>query len=463
MASLMEKKDNNQVLLTIDVAADIFADALQQSYRKNAKKFNVPGFRKGKAPMGLVTKYYGEGVLYEDAIDIAAMPAYTDALKEHSLDPVAQPEMDIVEIGKENGLKFTVLLTVKPEVELGQYLGVEAVKPDYPVSDDDVEKELKRVQERNSRLIPVEDRPVEDGDTVNIDYKGFLNDEPFEGGEASSYDLKIGSKTFIPGFEEQLIGHETGEKFDIDVTFPDDYGNEDLKGQKVIFNVTINAIKVRELPELDDEFAKDVSEFDTLEEYRADQLKKLQENAQKRADGEFEENVIQAVVGNATVDIPEVMVEQEVNRMVEEQKNQMRYQGIELEQYLGYMGQTIETFREQLKETAQNRVKSRLVLEAIAAKEEISADAEEIESEIERLAGMYNMKPEEIRERIDVDENGFVQESIISRKTVEKLNSAAVAIAPPPPAEDDGEKLAAEDETAPAAETSEVPEKAAAE
>ena len=379
--------------------------------------------------MSIVTKYYGEGVLYDDAIEFAATPAYAAAIDEHGLEPVVRPEMDILEISRETGMKFTVTITVKPEVELGQYRDVEVIMPEYTVSDEDVEKELLRIQERNSRLIPVEDRAVQEGDTANIDYEGFLNEVPFEGGKGASYDLKIGSNIFIPGFEEQLIGHHAGESFDIDVTCPEDYANEELKGQAV-FKVTINEIKIRELPVLDDEFAKDVSEFDTLTStgrvcVPTDGIRP------KRAEGEFKDNVVKTVVANATVDIPNVMIDQEIDRMAAEQRNQMRYQGIELEQYLEYLGQTLDAFKEQMRETAENRIRTQLVMEAISKKEEIQADPEEIEEEIERMATMYGMKAEDLRERIPVGEDDFVEESVISRKTVELLTASAVKIPQP--------------------------------
>ncbi|MDD3866699.1 MAG: trigger factor [Eubacteriales bacterium] len=431
MASQLEKKDNHQVLLTIDVAPEQFADALQQAFRKNAKKFNVPGFRRGKAPMNIVTKYYGEGVLYEDAIDIAATPAYAEAVSEHQLEPVDRPEMDILDISRENGLKFTVQVTVKPEVTLGQYRGVEAVRQPVEVSDERLADELKRVQERNSRMVPVTDRPIESGDTANIDYKGFLNDEPFEGGEGSSYDLRIGSNSFIPGFEDQLIGHSEGDSCDLNVTFPDDYHSEDLKGKDVVFKVTVNSVKKRELPDLDDEFAKDVSEFNTLDEYKEDLRRQVQERLQSQSDESFKDNVIAAVTQNAAVDIPHAMIHQEMDSMVEQQRTQMQYQGIELEQYLSYMGQTMDDFYSQLHEPAENRVKSQLVLEAIAKEEKIEADDAEIEAEIERVAVMYNMKAEDLKERMGGSENTFIRDSVVSRKTIDFLAAEAVAIDPP--------------------------------
>ena len=429
MASSFEKKENNIVILTIDVPAEEFAEALKRSFIKNANRFNVPGFRRGKAPMGIVTKYYGEGVLYDDAIEFVATPAYSAAIKEHGLDPVSRPDMDIISIGREEGLRFSVTITVKPEVTLGEYRGVEAGRPEYPVSEEDVDRDLKRVIERNARMIPVEDRPVQDGDTVNIDYEGFLDDVPFEGGKGAGYDLKIGSNTFIPGFEEKLIGKTVGEEFAIGLTFPEDYHSEELKGKSVVFKGKVNSIKVRELPVADDDFARDVSEFDTLAEYRESLKAKLAENAEHRANAAFEDNAVRAAVDNATVEIPQIMIDQEVDRMVDEQQNQMRYQGIELEQYLQYVGQDMEAFREQLRETAEDRVKTTLVLEAIAKAEAIEATDEEIDAEIERMAGLYNMKADDLRSRLINSESNFVRETVVSQKTVALLKDNAVAVA----------------------------------
>jgi trigger factor len=433
MASVLEKKEEHKVVLTIDLSAEVFNEALQRSFKKNANQFMIPGFRKGKAPMALVTKYYGEGVLYEDAIDMAVNPAYAEAIKEHGIEPVSQPELDVLDIGRDKGLKFTVTVTVKPEVTLGQYQGVEAVKPEFPVDDASVEQELKRMQERNSRLIPVEDRPIQDGDTANIDYEGSVDGVPFDGGKGASYDLKIGSKTFIPGFEEQLIGHNNGESFDIDVQFPDDYNNEDLAGKQAVFAVTVNSVKMNELPELDDEFAKDVSEFDTLAEYKESLRKKQEENAAQRANGMFEENVIQAVTANAEVDVPHVMIHQEMDRMYDEQSNQMRYQGFEMEQYLSYMGQTADGFKAQLHEPAEQRIRTRLVLEAIAKAENVTATEEEIAAEIETMATQYGMSAEDLKARLPVDgEDNFVADAVVHRKTVAMLVEKAVPVAPPP-------------------------------
>lgn len=436
MASVMEKKENNVVVLTIDVSPESFADALQRSFKKNAGRFSVPGFRKGKAPMHIVTKYYGEGVLYDDAIDFAANPAYLAAIAEHGITPVSRPDLDIQSISRDEGMKFTVQVTVKPEVELGQYIGVEAVMPEYPVSDDDVERDLSRTQERNARLVPVEGRGIETGDTANIDYEGLKDGVAFEGGTGASYDLKIGSNTFIPGFEDALIGKAAGEEFELPITFPEDYGHAELAGAAVVFNVKVNEVKFREMPVLDDEFAKDVSEFDTLDEYKASIRTKLEENAASRAKGGFEDNVVKAVVANATIDVPAAMIDSEIDQMVNEQSQQMRYQGFELEQYLGYIGQTIETFREQLRDSAETRVRTSLVLEAIAAKEDIQASDEEIDEEIGRMAQLYGMTKEDLKSRIAPGENSFVAESVVRNKTIALLTEKAVQVAPPPEAEE---------------------------
>ena len=436
MASVMEKKENNVVVLTIDVSPESFADALQRSFKKNAGRFSVPGFRKGKAPMHIVTKYYGEGVLYDDAIDFAANPAYLAAIAEHGITPVSRPDLDIQSISRDEGMQFTVQVTVKPEVELGQYIGVEAVMPEYPVTDADVERDLSRTQERNARLVPVEGRGIETGDTANIDYEGLKDGVAFEGGTGASYDLKIGSNTFIPGFEDALIGKTAGDEFELPITFPEDYGHAELAGSAVVFNVKVNEVKFREMPVLDDEFAKDVSEFDTLEEYKASIRTKLEENAASRAKGAFEDNVVKAVVANATIDVPAAMIDSEVDQMVNEQSQQMRYQGFELEQYLGYIGQTIDSFRDQLRDSAETRVRTSLVLEAIAAKEDIQASEEEIDEEIGRMAQLYGMTKEDLKSRIAPGENSFVAESVVRNKTIALLTEKAVQVAPPPEAEE---------------------------
>lgn len=427
MSSSINKKENSVVEISFDISAEDFKEALKKSFQKNAKRFNIPGFRAGKAPINVVTKYYGEGVLYDDAIETVAGTSYAKAVEEFSLDPVSRPEIgDITEIGSEKGVKFTINVTVKPEVTLGQYKGIEAEKKVEEVTDEKVTAELDKVRERNARMIPVEDRAVAEGDTANIDYEGTLNGVPFDGGKGTGYDLKIGSGSFIPGFEEQVIGHNAGEEFNIDVTFPEDYHSEELKGKAVVFNVKVNTIKVKELPVADDEFAKDVSEFNTLEEYKDSLRKKLQEAEEKKAEVAFEDAILAKVVENATVEIPEVMIDNELDRMVDEQSQRMSYQGIQLEQYLQYIGQDMDAFRDGLKESAAKRVKTNLVIEAISKAETVDATTEELDAEIKKIAEQYHMKEEDIRSQFGSDLSYFKQ-SVIVNKTVDFLKAEAKA------------------------------------
>ncbi|MBR3057791.1 MAG: trigger factor [Clostridiales bacterium] len=428
MASI-EKKDNNIVVISLEASADDFKAAMMKSYNKNKNRFQIPGFRKGKAPYKLVKQYYGEGVFYDDAIDFIVNPQYKEAIEEFDLKVVSRPELDIQEIGEDKGMKYTLSVTVKPEVELGQYEGVEAEYKFVEPTDETVEAELKRVQERSGRMVPVEGRAVEDGDTVTIDYEGFVDGVAFEGGKDEGHDLKIGSNSFIPGFEEQLIGHNIDEEFPITVTFPEDYHAENLKGKEATFQIKLHDIKVKELPELDDEFAKDVSEFDTLEEYKADIKKTQMEQAEKRAKDSFENEVVKAVCANAKVDIPECMVETEIDNMIDEQSYRMRSQGIELETYLQYMGQTMDEYKKGLKTMAETRVKSSLVLEACAKAMNVEATDADVEEEAGKIAEQYGMKKEDFLERIK-DNDSFIRESIVGRKTVDILSEKAIKVEP---------------------------------
>ncbi len=428
MASI-EKKDNNIVVISLEASQEEFKDAMMKSFNKNKNRFQIPGFRKGKAPFKLVTQYYGEGVLYDDAIDFVVNPAYQAAVKENNLEVVSRPELDIQEIGLDKGMKYTVSVTVKPEVELGQYEGVEAEYRYIAPTDETVEAELKRQQDRNGRMVPVEGRAVEDGDTVTIDYEGFVDGVAFEGGKAEGHDLKIGSNSFIPGFEEQLIGHNIDEEFPITVTFPEEYHAENLKGKEATFQIKIHDIKVKELPELDDDFAKDVSEFDTLEEYKADILKTQTEQAEKSAQDRFENEVVKVVTENAKVDVPDCMVETEIDSMIDEQSYRMRSQGIELEMYLKYMGQTMEEYREGIRTMAASRVKTSLVLEAVGKAMNIEATDADVEEEAEKIAAQYGMKKEDFMARIK-DNDQFIRDSIIGRKTVDALTEKAVKVEP---------------------------------
>ncbi len=438
MASI-EKKDNNIVVISLEASVEEFKEAMQKAFNKNKNRFQIPGFRKGKVPYKLVKQYYGEGVFYDDAIDAVVNPAYQAAIKEHDLKVVSRPELDIQEIGEDKGMKYTLTVTVKPDVELGQYEGVEAAYRYIAPSDETVDAELKRQQERNGRMVPVEGRAVEDGDTVTIDFEGFVDGVAFEGGKAEGHELKIGSKSFIPGFEDQLIGHNIDEEFPITVTFPEDYTAEELKGKEATFQIKLHAIKVKELPEIDDDFVKDVSEFDTLDEYKADIMKKQTEQAEKAAQDAFENEVVKVVSENAKVDIPECMVETEIDNMIEEQSYRMRSQGIELEVYLKYMGQTMEEYRKGLHTMAQTRVKSSLVLEACSKAMNIEATDEDVDEEAGKIAEQYGMKKEDFLARIK-DNDSFIRETIIGRKTVDALAAKAVKVEPKEEPKDEAEE-----------------------
>ncbi|HHU52928.1 MAG TPA: trigger factor [Clostridiaceae bacterium] len=404
MASQIEHLDNSMVKVTIEVPQDDFKSALEQAFRKNAKRFTIPGFRKGKAPMKLVTNYYGEGILYDDAIDIAIQPAYDKALAELDIEPFSQPDMQIEEIGSDKGMTFNCIFAIRPEVKLGDYKGVVAYKPDATVDEDLIDKEIERAREQVSRLVPVTDRAVEDGDTVIIDYSGSKDGELFEGGQAENHELVIGSKSFIPGFEEKLIGHEIGDEFDIDLTFPEEYHSEDLAGQDVVFAIKLHEIKVRELPELDDDFVKDVTEdCDTVEEYRDSIRKRLTESSEKHANEAFKGNAINEVVKNAEIDIPHVVIHEEMNRMYEDQARQMQMQGFSMEQYLQMLGLEKQSVMAQLHGPAEQKVKTGLVLDAIYETENLEITDEARDEQIQKIADMYGMQFEDLKKNFDSD------------------------------------------------------------
>lgn len=420
MNSTVVKKENNEVTLRIEASAEDFENAVQKAYHKMKGKFNIPGFRKGKAPRKLIELHYGEGVFYEEAINTIFPEAYEKAVKDHGLDPLDRPAIDIEQIGKGQNLVLTATVTVVPEVVLGEYKGIEVEKKEYNVKEENVENEIERLRERNARLIAVE-RPVKEGDTLIIDYAGFVGDEQFEGGTAERQTLVIGSGQFIPGFEDQLIGAEAGQEVEVKVTFPEAYHAPDLAGKEAIFKVKIHEVKEKELPALDDEFAKDVSEFDTLEELRADLRKKLEESAKNRAERELRDTVIQKVTENAQVDIPEIMVEHQLDDMLNELDYQLRFQGLNLETYLQYMNQKEEDIRNQMRNDAYNRVKTQLTLEEIAKKENIEAAPEEVDAEIERYAKQYNTEVEKFRASLKESDYGYIKEGIKVRKTIDFL------------------------------------------
>lgn len=371
--------------------------------------------------MNLIEKYYGENVFYEEAINIICPEAYEAAVKEHGIIPVDTPELDIEQIGKDKNLIFTAKVTVKPEVKLGQYKGLDVKKETVNITDDDVRNELEKIQDRNSRLITVEDRPVQDKDIVNIDFEGFIDGKPFEGGSGKGYTLAIGSNTFIPGFEEQLIGASLNQEVEVNVTFPEDYHNEDLKGKSAVFKVRINEIKYKELPELDDEFAQDVSEFDTLEEYKTDLRKKLEERAQEAAERRYEDELVKKAVENAEVDIPEVMVERQINNILQRLNMALAYQGMDLKNYMEIMGIDEKKLRDDYRERAYQEVKTQLVLEKIAQTEKVEATEEEIDEEIAKTAEKYNQSAEEFKKHLQNDDIEYIKDTIITRKTIELM------------------------------------------
>ena len=407
MSLQVENLEKNMENITVEVPAEQFEKALTAAFNKNKSRFNIPGFRKGKAPQAMVEKMYGVEVLYEDAINEALDATYGDAVTESGLEVVSRPEIDVVQVEKGKELIYTATVAVKPEVTLGEYKGIEVEKASAEVTDEDIEAELKKVQEQNSRLITVEDRAVEDGDQTVIDFEGSVDGTPFEGGKGEDYPLTIGSHSFIDTFEEQLIGKNIGEECEVHVTFPEEYHAKELAGKPAVFKVTVKEIKRKELPELNDEFAGEVSEFETLEEYKNDVKSKLSLKKQKDAATENENHVVDKVVENAQMDIPEPMIDSQVNNMVNDYARRMQSQGLSLEQYMQFTGMTIETLKEQMKPQAVKRIQTRLVLEAIVKAENITVSDEAVEKEIADMAESYKMEVAQIKEYMG--ENGIEQ------------------------------------------------------
>lgn len=426
MAVKKEQIEKNLVKLTFEVSAEDFAKAIDNVYKKNANKFNIPGFRKGKAPKAIIEKYYTEAVFYDEAINAVLPDAYDAAVKEAELDVVARPEVDVEEIKKGEPVVFTALVTTKPEVKLGEYKGIEVDKIDYTVTDEDVQKDLEAAQKKNARLVTVDDRAVENGDIAVIDFEGFVDDVAFEGGKGDDYELEIGSGTFIPGFEEQLVGAKVDDLVDVKVTFPEEYHAENLKGKDAIFKVKVNEIKVRELPELDDDFASEVSEFETLADYKADVKKKLEETAENKAKVETENAIIAKVVENAEFEVPEAMKEAQIDRMINDFAQRMQYQGMNLDMYFQYTGLTMEMLRAQFDKQAVDQINSSLVLEAIMNKEGIETGPEELELELVDMSKKYNMELDKLKELISEPEMENMKKDLAIQKTITMLVNNAV-------------------------------------
>lgn len=414
------KTEKNVATINITVPAKDFEDAVQKTYMKERGKFNLQGFRKGKAPRKIIEMNYGEGVFYDGALDVALSPAYAKAIEELNIEPVARPDIDIKEIGKGKDLVFEAVVAVKPEVTLGDYKGVEVEKVNAEVSDEDLANELKKQQEMNGRLVNVEDRAVEDGDTAIIDFEGFVDGVAFDGGKGENHNLVIGSGSFIPGFEEQLIGKNIGDDVDVNVTFPEPYQSAELAGKDAVFKVAVKGIKVKELPELDDEFAKDTSEFDTLEELKSDIKTKMEESAKSQSEAATRDRVIDAVVANMTAEIPDQMVEAEIDGMLQDFEYQLRYQGLDLEKYLQFTGSTMQAMRETMQDDALVRVRTSLTLETISKQENIEVTDEDLEKEFERLAEMQGQSVEDVKKMFGT-QTEYMKASIETRKTVDFL------------------------------------------
>lgn len=401
MSVKVEKLENSLVKLEITIEAEKFDEALQKAFFRNAKYFSVPGFRKGKAPRNIVERYYGENILFEDAFNIVAPEYYDDAIKVNNVEVVAAPEIDIIQMEKGKDLIFTATVAVKPEVKLGDYKNIKIEKKEYKVTAKDVDKAIKDMAEKNARIVAGDENSVlENGYTAVIDFEGFIDGKAFEGGKGENYSLELGSNTFIPGFEEQLIGLKKGEETEVNVSFPENYFSKELAGKPAVFKVKVNDIKVKELPAIDDEFAKDVSEFDTLKELKADTKKKLEEENAQRAKFEMEEEAIKAVVDATEVNIPVVMIENEINDYTKEMESRLRYQGMNLETYLQLMGQSISDFKEQYKERAEQNVKTKLTLEAVFKAENIEITDKEIEEKIKGIAERYGSTGANVEELI---------------------------------------------------------------
>ena len=425
MSVQVEKLEKNMAKLTVEVSAEDFKAAIKKAFNKNKNRFSIPGFRKGKAPQAMIEKMYGEGVFYEDAADEAINASYAEAMKESGLDIVSRPEVTIEKIGKDEPFVYSALVAVKPEVTLGQYKGVEVEKADASVSAEDVEAELKKVQEQNARLLTVEDRGVEDGDQTVIDFEGFVDGKGFEGGKAEDYPLTIGSHSFIDTFEEQLIGKKIGEECEVNVTFPTEYHAADLAGKPATFKVTVKEIKVKELPELNDEFASEVSEFDTLDEYKKDVEKKLAEKKEIEANSKNEDAVVAKVVENASMEIPDKMIDAQAENMVQDMARRMQSQGLSLDMYLKYTGMTVEQMKEQARPDAEKRIRTRLVLEAVAKAENIQISDEKVDEEVAKMAEAYKMEVEKLKSYMSESDVKQMKEDLAVQQAVDLLVAEA--------------------------------------
>ena len=437
MSYTVENLEKSMAKITITVDADAFEEAMVKSYNKNKKNISIQGFRKGKAPRKMVEKLYGPEVFYEDAANFAIPDAYEEAAKESGLEIVSRPEIDVVEIEKGKDFVFTATVAVKPEVTLGDYKGIEVEKKTVKVMAADVNAEIDKVREQNSRMITVENRGIKKDDTAVIDFEGFVDGEPFLGGKGEDYSLVIGSHSFIDTFEDQLVGKKAGEEVDVNVTFPEEYHEASLKGKPALFKVTVKEIKKKELPKLDDEFASEVSEFETLKEYKASVKKNLTERRKEEAKREKENEVVEKGVENMTVELPEPMVDEQTQQMIQEFAGRLSSQGLSFDQYMQMTGMTVDALMGQMKPEAEKRIRTRLALEAIVDAEKIKATAKDIDKEIENMANMYQMEVDKIKEMIGDAEKEQIGKDLAVQKAVDFVVKNAVEIEP---AEEDKEE-----------------------
>lgn len=419
MSLQIERLEKNMAKLTIEVSAEDFEKAVEKAYQKNKGKMSVPGFRKGKVPRQMLEKMYGAEIFFEDAANEIIPEAYAEEASECELDIVSQPKIDVVQIEKGKPFIFTAEVATKPEVELGSYKGIKVEKPSVEVTEDDINGELESERKQNSRTIPVEDRAVQDGDITTIDFEGFVDGEAFEGGKGTDYPLTIGSHSFIDTFEEQLIGKNIGEETEVNVTFPEDYQAENLKGKAAMFKVTVKEIKAVELPEVDDDFAQDVSEFDTLDEYKEDIRKRLLEKKEADAKNEIENKAIEALIEDSKMEIPEPMIDLQVRQMAEDFARRIQSQGISVEQYFQFTGLTSEKMLGEMRPQALKRIQSRLVLEAVAKAENFEITEDDINAEIDRMAAMYNMESDKLKEMITDSDKENMKQDIGVQKAVD--------------------------------------------
>ena len=425
MSLKVENLEHNMVKLTIEVSAEEFEKAMQSAYLKNRNKINAPGFRKGRVPRQIIEKMYGPAIFYEDAANEIIPDAYEKETADCGLELVSQPKIDVEQIEKGKSFIYTALVAVKPPVTLGEYKGLEVPKTEISVTDEDIDAEINKEREKNARMLDVDDRPVENGDIIKLDFDGSVDGVPFEGGKAENHELTVGSGSFIPGFEEQLVGAKIGEELDVNVTFPEDYHAKELAGKAAVFKCRVNEIRVKELPEMDDDLAQSVSEFDTLAEYREDVKKTLTERKENEAKQSREAAAIEKAVENASIDIPEAMIDNQVRQLADDFARRIQAQGLNMEQYLQFTGMTADKFLEQMRPEAKKRIQNTLTLEAIAKAEDIQVGDEEVEEEIKKMAEMYQMEADNVRSMLGEQGTKQIRDDLAIQKAVELLGNSA--------------------------------------